>query len=225
MTHLIDDEPLGLVVHSLPSPQEAASEREVIHGRWKLLAIMLVCSLPVVAAYFAYFVVRPQGKGALGELIQPVRPVAAMQATALDGKPVALDTLKKQWLLVSPSIAACDAACQQRLFLHHQLRETLNKDRDRVDWVVLLAEGQSLPDSLQPLLKDATVLRVQADVFAQWLAPAAGKQVDEHLYVVDPLGNTMMRFPATFDGATAAKARRDLDRLLRASINWDPPGR
>jgi len=75
MTHRLDDEPLGLVVHSLPSVQEAASERAVIHGRWKLLAIMFICSLPVIAAYFAYFVVRPQGKAALGELVQPVRPV------------------------------------------------------------------------------------------------------------------------------------------------------
>jgi len=221
----MEDEPLGLVVHSLPSPQEAASERAVVNGRWKLLAIMLVCSLPVIAAYFAYFVVRPQGKGALGELIQPVRPVGSLQATSLDGKPIALESLKRQWLLVTPAISNCDTPCQQRLFLHHQLRETLNKDRDRVDWIVLLAEGQTLPDSLQALLKDATVLRVQPAVFAQWLAPAAGKQIDEHLYVVDPLGNTMMRFPATFDGAASAKARRDLDRLLRASINWDPPGR
>ena len=225
MTHRIEDEPLGLVVHSLPSPQEAASERAVVNGRWKLLAIMLVCSLPVIAAYFAYFVVRPQGKGALGELIQPVRPVGALQATSLDGKPVALESLKRQWLLVSPMLSGCDAPCQQRLFLHHQLRETLNKDRDRVDWIVLLADGQTPPDSLQTLLKDATVLRVQASVFEQWLAPATGKPTDGHIYVVDPLGNTMMRFPASFDGASAAKARRDLDRLLKASINWDPPGR
>jgi len=225
MSHPIDDEPLSLAVHSLPSPQEAASERAVVSGRWKLLAIMFLCSLPVVAAYFAYFVVRPQGKGALGELIQPVRPVEAQQAISLDGKPVALATLKGQWLLVSTVTQACDAGCQQRLFLHHQLRETLNKDKDRVDWIVLLGDAQTLPAPVQPLLKDATVMQVHADVFAQWLVPATGKQVDEHLYVVDPLGNTMMRFPAAFDGAGAAKARKDLDRLLRASLNWDPPGR
>lgn len=225
MTHPIDDEPLSLAVHSLPSPQEAASERAVVQGRWKLLAIMFLCSLPVIAAYFAYFVVRPQGKGALGELIQPVRPVAALQATATDGKPVALASLKGQWLLVSPLGATCDAACQQRLFLHHQLRETLNKDRDRVDWVVLVDGKPELPMPLQHLAKDATILQVQPQVLQEWLLPATGKQIDEHLYVVDPLGNTMMRFPASFDGAAAAKARRDLDRLLRASINWDPPGR
>jgi len=116
-------------------------------------------------------------------------------------------------------------ACQQRLFLHHQLRETLNKDRDRVDWVVLLGENDAFPSPLEALKKDATLLQVAPTVLDQWLEPAAGKQLTDHLYVVDPLGNTMMRFPATFDGAAAAKARKDLDRLLKASINWDPPGR
>jgi hypothetical protein len=49
--------------------------------------------------------------------------------------------------------------------------------------------------------------------------------VQAFVYVVDPLGNTMMRFPAVLDAAQAAKARSDLNRLLRASLNWDPPGR
>ena len=44
-------------------------------------------------------------------------------------------------------------------------------------------------------------------------------------YVVDPMGNAMLRFPASFDSAGAAKARRDLDQLLRASMAWDAPGR
>jgi hypothetical protein len=45
------------------------------------------------------------------------------------------------------------------------------------------------------------------------------------LYVVDPMGNWMMRFPARMDAAGASRAKRDLDRLLRASASWDEPGR
>lgn len=220
-----EDEPLGLSVYSLPSPEVAASERAVVHGRWKLLAILFICSLPVAAAYFAYFVVKPQGRAALGELIQPVHPVAQLQASTLDQKALPLAQLKGQWLLVSAVTQACEAACQQRLFLHHQLRETLNKDKDRVDWIVLQSEGVTVPELPLGILKEATVLRASADVMVQWLPPAPGAQIADHLYVVDPLGNTMMRFPAVFDGGGAAKARKDLDRLLRASLNWDPPGR
>ena len=35
----------------------------------------------------------------------------------------------------------------------------------------------------------------------------------------------MMRMAANMDAAAVAKARRDLERLLRASASWDEPGR
>ena len=71
-------------------------------------------------------------------------------------------------------------------------------------------------------LSTATVLKVtQADV-QTWLQPAAGQAVEDHLYVVDPMGNWMMRFPANID---PLKARKDLERLLRSSSSWDQPGR
>ena len=60
---------------------------------------------------------------------------------------------------------------------------------------------------------------------AQWLTPAAGQALADHLYVVDPMGNWMMRFPARMDAAGAARAKRDIERLLRASASWDEPGR
>ena len=57
---------------------------------------------------------------------------------------------------------------------------------------------------------------------AQWLAPAEGHVLEDHLYVVDPMGEWMMRPPARPD---PQKFKRDLDRLLRASSFWDTPGR
>jgi 20S proteasome alpha/beta subunit len=69
------------------------------------------------------------------------------------------------------------------------------------------------------------VLRLDAAALDAWLAPAEGHQLAEHLYVVDPMGNWMMRFPAAMDSNGAAKAKRDLERLLRASASWDEAGR
>ena len=78
---------------------------------------------------------------------------------------------------------------------------------------------------------------------AQWLAPSPGRRLSEHLYLVDPMGNWMMRFPAVtqptpggdsqpaegvlkgIDTAAAAKIKRDVERVLRASASWDLPGR
>ena len=225
MTSPYFDEPLGLAVHSLPNPQDVGNGQAVLTGRWKLIAIMLVCSLPVIAAYFAYFVVRATGHTALGELITPIQTVGDLRATTLDGSGQALSALKGQWLLVSVGDGACAQDCQQRLFLQRQLRETLGKDKDRVDRVWLISDEQTVTAEMRKNLQDATVLRVAPVVLRHWLPVPADKTVADYLFVVDPLGNTMMRFPAHFDGAQASKARRDLDRLLRASMSWDPPGR
>jgi hypothetical protein len=133
------DEPLGLSVHNLPRPDEVG-EGSLAASRWKFLAIALVCSLPVLAAYFAYFVVRPQGHASIGELISPVRAVGALQAKTLQGESVQLQSLKGQWLLVSVGEGACATECAKRLYLQRQLRETLGKDKDRVDRVWLVRD-------------------------------------------------------------------------------------
>lgn len=219
------DEPLGLSVHSLPSPQEPGNPMASVTGRWKLLAIFFLCSLPVAASYLAYFVIRPQGQAGFGELIDPVRPVGALSATTLDGKVQALSQLKGQWLLVTVGSGVCAQDCQQRLFLQRQLREILGKDKDRVDWVWLVSDDAPVDPSMHAPLKDAVVLRVKDEVLQSWVAVPAGKLVTDYIFVVDPLGNTMMRLPSQFGATEASKAKRDLDRLLRASLSWDPPGR
>jgi len=223
----VADQPLGLTVHSLPAPQEAAAGdmQRTQRGRWQMLAVLAVCAAPVVASYFTYYVVRPEGRRNFGELIDPQRPLPSGAATALDGKPVPLASLKGQWLLVSVAGSACDAACEKHLYLQRQLREGLNKDKERLDWVWLVSDAQPVRAALAPALRQATVLRMDPAQLALWLAPAAGQQLADHLYVVDPMGNWMMRFPAGLDQAGAPKAKRDLERLMRASASWDQPGR
>jgi hypothetical protein len=221
------DEPLGLTVHSLPMPQEALAQdaRRTLSGRMKMLLVMLVCAAPVVASYLTYYVIRPEARRSYGELIEPQRPVPAASATTLDGKAVRLASLKGQWLLVSVAGGGCDSECEKHLYLQRQLRESLGKDKDRVDWVWLVPDDAPVRDALRPALAQAIVLRVNAQQLGAWLAPANGRAIADHLYVVDPMGNWMMRFPAGLDLAGAAKAKRDIERLLRASASWDEPGR
>ena len=118
------DEPLHLTVHDLPIPQEALRDdsRRVWQGRWKMIIVALVCASPVIASYFTYYVIRPEGRRNHGELIDPQRPLPDVAATTLDGRAVNLRSLKDQWLLVSVGGGACEAACQQHLYLQRQLR-------------------------------------------------------------------------------------------------------
>ena len=221
------DQPLGLTVHSLPSPVRALASdaRRTGRGRWQMLVVFLICAAPVVASYFMYYVVRPEGRRNFGELIDPQRPLPDQVGTRLSGQSASLKALKGQWLLLSVAGGACDEACERHLYLQRQLREGLGKERDRVDWVWLIPDQAPVPDKLLPALKDATVLRVAPEVLSAWLRPSDGHQLAEHLYLVDPMGNWMLRFPAQLDLADAAKAKRDLERVLRASASWDQAGR
>ncbi len=221
------DEPLGLTVHTIPQPSDAIAQdaKRTRAGRWTMLGLAVVCLLPVLASYFSYYVIRPEGRRNFGELIDPQRALPALRATNLSGQPVQLDTLKGQWLLISVAGGSCDQSCQDHLYLQRQLRESLGREKDRLDWVWLINDQERISEELRPALGSATVLRVPSDALTQWLSPAAGHQLSEHLYLVDPMGNWMMRFPAGMGMEGGAKAKRDLDRLLRASVSWDEPGR
>ncbi|MBX9959358.1 MAG: hypothetical protein K2Y15_04420 [Burkholderiaceae bacterium] len=221
------DHVLGLTVHSLPEPGQVVAEdaARTRSGRWKMIALMLVCAAPVIASYFTYYVIRPESRRSFGELIEPQRPLPEMLALDLAGATHRLPELKGQWLLLSVGPAACPEACQQQLYFQRQLRELMGREKERVDRVWLIEDAAPVPDSLQPALQGATALRVPADELARWLVPAAGQRIEDHLYVVDPMGNWMMRFPAHMNVEAAAKAKRDLERLLRASSSWDQPGR
>ena len=219
------DQPLDLTVHSLPGPREVEETQRTARGRFKMFVVMLICAAPVIASYFTYYVLRPEGRRNFGELIEQQPTIPAVTATTLDGKPSPLAELKGQWLLVSVSGGACLAQCENHLYLQRQLRETLGKDKDRLDWVWLVDDAAPVRAELQPALAQATVLRVPREQLAQWLKPAAGAALEDHLYVVDPFGHWMMRFPARLDREGAAKAKRDLERLMRASAGWDKAGR
>jgi hypothetical protein len=222
-----DDHPLGLTVHSMPVPDQGlaqASGRTRL-GRWKMVLVMLVCAAPVAASYFTYYVIRPETRSSFGTLVEPQRPLPDVQGQRLDGEALNLHALKGQWLLLSTASATCDTACAHRLYLQRQLRETLGKEKDRVDWVWLVNDAAPVRPEMLPGLQQAVVVRVPSAVLDAWLPADTENAVQDHLYVVDPMGNLMMRFPANLTPETALKAKRDLDRLLRASASWDEAGR
>ena len=266
------DEPLTMTVHSLPEPSGAAQRRTT--GRFKMIAVLLVCAAPVIASYFTFYVVRPTAQRNYGELTTPPRaapdvalqPIllanaasttgvatpgtagastvagavagAASQTSAPFNGPTNLRALKGQWTLLSLSSGDCAASCEKHIYLQRQLRESLGREKDRMDRVVLITDDLPLKPAVMPAMSDpandAYALRITAAgttgsaavaasaALADWLTPAAGHKLADHLYLIDPMGNWMLRFPADLD---AAKAKRDIERLLRASSSWDRAGR
>ena len=217
-----------MTVHELPIPADVglADERRTRSGRIKMLALLLICMAPVIASYVTYYLIRPDlGTRNHADLIQPPRDLPQAIARDLAGREVPLATLQGQWLIVAVAGAACDEACQKNLYFQRQLREMQGKDKDRIDRVWLISDEAPVPPALLPALRQATVLRVSPEVLQRWLAPAAGHALPDHLYLVDPMGNWMMRLPAHIDVEKTSRVKRDLERLLRASASWDTAGR
>ncbi|MGA1288255.1 MAG: SCO family protein [Rubrivivax sp.] len=219
-------EPVGLTVHQLPPLTPEALKRRTLSGRVKMLLVLLACAAPVIASYFTYYVIRPDGRTNYGTLLQPGAPIPpALNLRTVQGAPVAPESLKGQWLLVVVDEGACDADCEKRLFMQRQLREMLGRESDRVDKVWLVT-GSTVPrpELIAALAQGVppTVLRVAEDDLKAWLQPEPGQALRSHLYVVDPMGVWMMRMPADPE---PNRVKRDLDRLLRASSSWDRAGR
>ena len=216
----MNNSPLDLTITNLPKP-----EARTAIGRWKMFAVMAVCAAPVIASYFTYYVIRPSNTKSFGELVKPQRPMPTAAATRLDGTATTLQSLRGQWLLVSIAGGACAAPCESHLYMQRQLRETLGREKDRLDWVWLISDDAPLAPELQkrlasPDLKGFSALRVDSKAISTWLGEGTSR-----LYLIDPQGDYMMRFPENMATEGAAKARADVNRLLRASSFWDTPGR
>jgi hypothetical protein len=217
-------ESLTFTLHGTPAPIRDYSSAQSRRGRITMLLILAACALPVIASYFTYYVIRPQGRSNYATLIEPQRPLPALDvlpAQDMDGHAVPLTTLKGQWLLVVVAPASCGALCEKNLFLERQLREMMGAERDRIAKIWLVDS----PEPVAPAIAAAVAAmpavvtyRVERAALARWLEPEAGHTLEEHLYIVDPLGNWMMRTPANPD---PVKLKKDVDRLLRASAWWN----
>lgn len=221
----LDDAAAAASASGAPAVDAQVAAERMRRGRRVMLLILLACSAPVVAAYLAFFVVRWEGKPQHGTLIQPTRALPTRTLTTLDGQPVPALSLKGQWLLVVAAPSTCDETCERLLYTQRQLRQMVGRERDRIDKVWFVTDdGQPRPALLAAVRAEpeVTVLRFPQSDIAAWLAPEAGQPLQAHLYLVDPMGELMLRFPVALN---PQKAKGELDRLLRASSSWDRAGR
>jgi hypothetical protein len=219
--------PVGLTVYDLPSPVDAAVTNDAMtrSGRIRLLLVLLVCALPVIFSYLTYYIIRPQSSSAYGELIDPPRVLPDMPVTNLENQTSNLQDLRGQWLLVTVADGACNLECENLLYVQRQLHKSLGKEQAKLDRVWLVTDAAPIAPKLIQALNGATVLRINASKVTQWLSPASERSLSDHLYLIDPMGRWMMRFPPHPDASSAAKIKRDVERLIRAASSWDQPGR
>jgi len=184
-------------------------------GRWKLLLIVAVCAAPVIASYFTYYVIKPTARTNYGDLLDPRNyPIPQLGATTLDGQPAALDAYKGKWIMLQADDANCPDACKEKLLDMRQVRLMQGKEMDRIERVWLITDEQPLDTLLMREYDGTHMLRVKRAALASWLPVEAGGALADYIYIVDPLGNLMLRFPKKPD---PYKMKKDIAKLLTAS--------
>ncbi|GGY50891.1 SCO family protein [Pseudoduganella albidiflava] len=184
-------------------------------GRWKLFAVLAVCASPLLASYFTYYVLKPSARNNYGTLIDPrTVPMPAMATRTLAGDPVTLESLSGKWIMLKAGGSDCRQACQDQLFTMRQLRTMQGRERERIERVWLITDEEPLETMLLRVNDGTRMLRAPKDIVYKWLPVEAGGNAQEHIYIIDPRGNLMMRFPKNPD---PAKMKKDIGKLLKAS--------
>jgi hypothetical protein len=172
-----------------------------VSPRLKLIFLFLVCAAPFALGWAAWYFGWGTGRpGNYGELIEP---------RLLQGP--AFEAARGKWLLVSFDSAACDAYCERKLYYMRQVRTAQGREQGRVERLWILTDAGTPRPELLAAFDGTRIARARIDRPNNDAFP--GNPVD-HVYLVDPLGNLMMRFPHDPDPSRMLK---DMQRLLRYS--------
>ncbi len=132
----------------------------------------------------------------------------------LDGKPLGLDAYKGKWIMLQVDSGDCQDVCKKKLYEMRQLRLTQGKEMYRIERVWLITDDKPLETVLMREYDGTHMLRAKPEVIRTWLPVENGTTAADHIYMIDPLGNLMMRFPKDAD---PNKIKKDISKLLRAS--------
>jgi cytochrome oxidase Cu insertion factor (SCO1/SenC/PrrC family) len=191
------------------------TQRAPDRGRWKLFAVIAVCASPLIASYLAYYVIQPTTRNNYGALIDPRSyPIPPLASTTLDGRPEGLDKYKGKWIMLKVGGGACQDACRKQLFTMRQERLMQGKEMDRIERVWLITDREPIDTMLIRQYDGMHMLHADPASVAKWLPVDAGTTAADHIYLIDPLGNLMMRFPADPE---PRRMYKDINKLLKAS--------
>lgn len=184
-------------------------------GRSKLLLVLATCAAPLILSYLTYYVIKPEARSNYGTLLDPrLYPVPKLNSALQGGHPQELDAYRGKWIMLQVSSSDCLTACQNTLLNMRQLRLMQGKDMDRIERVVLITDQNSMKTDLLREYDGADFLRVDLKAVEAWLPVEEGGQLQDRIYLIDPLNKLMMRYPIDAD---PNKIKKDISKLLKAS--------
>ena len=187
----------------------------VKRGNGKLYLIIAVCAAPLLFSYLSYYVIKPGGRTNYGTLLDPRQyPIPPLNGALQGGPAQELTAYRGKWVMLQVSSSECAQSCQNALFAMRQLRLMQGKEMDRIERVLLVPDNGPMETMLLREYDGLHILRVDPKALQAWLPAEAGSGIEDRLYLIDPLGNLMMRYQKN---AEPAKVKKDLVKLLTAS--------
>lgn len=184
-------------------------------SKTKLYLIIAICAAPLLFSYLSYYVIKPAGRTNYGTLLDPRQyPIPALHGNLQGGPAQELSAYRGKWIMLQVSHADCAPACQNALFAMRQLRLMQGKEMERIERVLLVPDTAPMETMLLREYDGLHILRVDAKALQAWLPADASSSIEDRLYLIDPLGNLMMRYQQNAD---PAKVKKDLAKLLAAS--------
>lgn len=173
--------------------------------------------LPLAVAFWVYYGTdwRPVRTVNHGELIAPARPLpAARLEPAVTVAAAPAELFHGKWSLVYVGDGRCDEACRKSLYVMRQTRLSLNNEMPRVERVFLATSGCCARDFLAAEYPGLLVLDATGAGASSLLGSFPSDGRERSLFVVDPLGNLMMRYDVRQDPKGLLQ---DLKKLLSLS--------
>ena len=182
----------------------------MIGPRAKLVLLASLFALPIVASLLAYELLEGRPTANYGELLLPPRTITGQPFEGAGGGAFRFADLAGKWVLVASDSGACPAECAAKLTTMRQVRLALGRDAGRVARVFVVDDlRRPAPGALREY--EGTVVALTP---AGMSLPPGAANDRAHIYLADPRGNVMMRWPA---GADGKRMLGDLKRLLKAS--------
>ncbi len=204
----------------------ASAPAKLNKGRITILLVFLTCALPIAAAFYLYFFNKPEGTNNYGTILDPQVDVSTDVFKNINGDDFTMQQVADKWVLIQVINSNCDEVCQNTMYFQRQARASKGKEQGRIERVVFVTDDGPLETLLLRQFPDVHFVRASEDQLKSWLPLEQGivgnkgsadiGTVRDHVFVADPLGHVMMRFPPNntlqFD-----KFRKDVSRLLWAS--------
>lgn len=173
--------------------------------------IAAVACAPLIAAYTLFHLWRPTAFTNYGQLLTPT-PIAALDAGRMEGKPFTLGALRGKWVFLMVDSGRCAEECRNKLYKMRQVRLTQGRDMERIERAWLIDDNVAAAADLVSEYQGTHVVSARGSALLSQLP--ADASVRDHIYIVDPLGNLMLRYPRDAD---PGRMKKDVSRLLRVS--------